>query len=167
MVVDTSPAGPAPIVAIASPVERATITDFTDVVGTVSSADLLSWRLEAREVGTDAFTRIATDTVEVSGVLGQFDPTLAMNGLWELRLTATDNGGQTTSASVFVVVKENLKIGHFTVSFVDLDIPVVWPPDPHHPNLRQPRQDERETSEFGWRMDLSDDRGVGERRPRA
>ena len=98
VVVDTTPPGPAPFVEILSPTERATITDFTDVVGTVTSSDLLSWRLEARQVGATEFVRIATDTVEVSGAtLGIFDPTLAMNGLYELQLTATDNAGQTVA----------------------------------------------------------------------
>ena len=155
VVVDTTPPGPAPLVAILSPTERATITDFTDVVGTVTSSDLLSWRLEAREVSATEFVRIATDTVEVTAAtLGQFDPTLAMNGLYELRLTATDNAGQTVAVSVFVVVKENLKIGHFTVSFVDLEVPVSGLP------IRITRTyDSRDKKlgdfGFGWRMDLA------------
>ena len=32
------------------------------------------------------------------------------------------------ATSVFVVVKENLKVGHFTVSFVDLEVPVAGLP---------------------------------------
>ena len=155
VVVDTTPAGPAPIVAITSPTEGSAITDFADVVGTVTSSDLLSWRLEARQVGATEFVRIATDTVEVSGAtLGVFDPTLAMNGLYELQLSATDNAGQTVAVSVFVVVKENLKIGHFTVSFVDLEVPVSGLP------IRITRTyDSRDKRQgdfgFGWRMDLS------------
>ena len=123
--VDAAPAGEIPVVEISSPTERQGITDFTDVIGSVSTADLLSWKLEARQEGTTDFIRIANDTVEkMSEVLGTFDPTLAMNGLYEIRLSATNTAGQTAAISVFVVVKENLKIGHFTLSFVDLEVPV-------------------------------------------
>ena len=90
--VNPAPPGPPPTVEITSPTERQGVTDFTDVIGTVQSPDLLSWKLEARQEGTEDFTRIASNNVEVvGGVLGQFDPTLLMNGLYEIRLTATDN----------------------------------------------------------------------------
>ena len=144
VVVDTTPPGPAPLVAILSPTERATITDFTDVVGTVTSSDLLSWRLEAREVGATEFVRIATDTVEVTAAtLGQFDPTLAMNGLYELRLTATDNAGQT-------VGRECVRRRQGKPQDRPLHGVVRRPrsarvraSDPDHSNLRQPRQEAR------------------------
>jgi len=111
------PLGPAPSVAIVSPTERQAVTDFTEVVGTVSSEALVSWTLESEG------TRIASGTTAVSnGVFGVLDPTLLQNGLHEIRLTATDTAGRTAVDTVFVVVKENLKVGQFTVSFVDLEV---------------------------------------------
>jgi hypothetical protein len=72
-----APAGPPPVVEIASPEERAAVTDFTDVIGTVRSDALLSWRLEYRKQGTTAFTPFAPGTTPVeNGVLGTLDPRL-------------------------------------------------------------------------------------------
>ena len=87
-------------------------------------------------------------------MLGQLDPTLLLNGLHELRLTATDNGGRTARATVVVVVRENQKVGHFTVSFVDLEVPVAGQP------IRVTRTyDSRDKGKgdfgYGWRLDLS------------
>ncbi|MCP3997913.1 MAG: hypothetical protein GY722_23060, partial [bacterium] len=72
----------------------------------------------------DAVT-LATGTAPVSGgALATFDPTLLLNGLYELELTATDVQGQQVSESIAVSVEGQMKIGHFTLSFVDLAIPV-------------------------------------------
>jgi hypothetical protein len=143
------PLGPPPSVAILSPTERQAVTDFTEVVGTVSSDALLSWVLESEG------RRIATGTTPVSNaVLGVFDPTLLRNGLHEIRLSAMDTAGRTAVDRVFVVVKENLKVGHFTVSFVDLEVPLSGLP------IRITRTyDSRDKRKgdfgFGWRLDLS------------
>jgi hypothetical protein len=143
------PSGAPPTVEIVTPTERQGVTDFTDVVGTIASDALLSWTLD---VGT---SRIASGTTPVANaVLGTLDPTLLLNGLHEIRLTAKDTAGRTSVDSVFVVVKENLKVGHFTVSFVDLEVPVSGLP------IRVTRTyDSRDKSfgdfGFGWRMDLS------------
>ena len=94
--------------------------------GTVASADLLGWKLEHRLRGEGAWTRFASGTTPViDRRLGQLDPTLLMNGIYEVRLTATDNAGRAAQASTIVVVRDNLKVGNFTVSFADLEVPVA------------------------------------------
>src|SRR5207249_8363459 len=60
--------------------------------------------------------------------LGTFDPTLALNGLGQLILTATDTASQRSSSTLNVVVEGNQKIGNFTVSFTDLTVPVAGIP---------------------------------------
>src|SRR5262249_47323875 len=82
-------------------------------------------------------------------------PTLLRNGVYELRLTATDTANRSTAVSRFVVVRDNQKVGQFTVSFVDLEVPVAGLP------IRATRTyDSRDKGEgdfgFGWRLDLSD-----------
>jgi len=150
-----TPVGPPPVVAITSPAERAGITEPVEVVGSVSSDTLFSWRLEYRQVGEPSFIRLASGNTPVANeALGIFDPTLLLNDLYEIRLTAMDRGARTTSTSVQVVVKENQKIGHFTVSFVDLEVPVSGLP------IRVTRTyDSRDKRlgdfGFGWRLDLS------------
>jgi RHS repeat-associated protein len=58
-------------------------------------------------------------------VLGQLDPTLFLNGIAYLRVSATDTfGATTTSEPRTVVLTKNQKLGQFTVSFKDLEVPL-------------------------------------------
>ncbi len=72
-----------------------------------------------------------------------------------MRLRATDQAAQSTSTSVFVVVQDNFKVGHFTVSFVDLEVPVAGLP------IRITRTyDSRDKRlgdfGFGWTLDIEE-----------
>ncbi len=148
-------AGAPPSVSIASPLGGARISEPTAVVGTVTSSDLFLWKLEHRLRGEGDWTAFATGTTTATNaVLAKLDPSLLMNGLHEVRLSATDNGGRTERATVVVVVRENLKVGHFTVSFVDLEVPVAGQP------IRVTRTyDSRDKRKgdfgYGWRLDVS------------
>jgi RHS repeat-associated protein len=147
--------GPAPTVEIASPQGGGRITEPTNVVGTVTSGDLFGWTLEHRLRGEGEWTVFARGAAEATNaVLGQLDPTMLPNGLHEVRLSATDNGGRTGRATTVVVVRDNLKVGHFTVSFVDLEVPVAGQP------IRVTRtydSRDKRIGDFGhgWRLDVS------------
>ncbi|MGH9462398.1 MAG: PKD domain-containing protein, partial [Vicinamibacteria bacterium] len=153
VVIALEPSGPPPTIAIVSPTEREGVTDRRDVEVT-TDVDI-TWTLERRRPGED-FVVFATGTVSSpGGIIGEFDPTLLLNGLYEIRLTAADEAAQTVATSVFVVVKENLKVGHFTVSFVDLEVPVAGLP------IRITRTyDSRDKRlgdfGFGWKLDIED-----------
>jgi YD repeat-containing protein len=67
---------------------------------------------------------------------------------------ATDVAGRSAAVSVHVVVRDNLKVGHFSVSFVDLEVPVAGLP------IRVTRTyDSRDKGKgdfgHGWRLELS------------
>ncbi len=71
-----------------------------------------------------------------------------------MRLTATDKSGRSASTVTQVVVKENFKVGHFTVSFVDLEVPVAG--IPIQVGRTYDSRDKR-AGDFGpgWRLDVS------------
>ncbi len=147
--------GAPPSVSIASPAGGARLSQPTDVVGSVASADLLGWKLEQRLRGEGAWTTFAAGASAVSNAaLGQLDPSLLVNGIYEVRLTATDNAGRSAQATTIVVVRDNLKVGNFSVAFVDLEVPVAGQP------IRVTRTyDSRDTRKgdfgYGWRLDVS------------
>ena len=164
-----SNAGLPPEVAITSPANAAVVTAPTDVIGTVKSDLLEQWTLAYRLKGeTGAFTTFATGNTPVTnGVLGKFDPTLLLNGLYEIELTATDFQGQSVSISIDVAVEGNLKIGHFTLSFVDLEVPLAGLPIQV---IRTYDSRDKRLGDFGigWRVRVSnvrlqEDGPVGER----
>ncbi len=134
-----------PVVQINLPLDGDIITAPTNVIGTASSTLPLSYELQYRlkpaddslsasggegqgEVAVDSglWTILASNTVSVvSNALGVLDPTLSLNGIYELRLTATDISGRTaTTDPITVIFDRNLKIGQFTISFNDLAVPV-------------------------------------------
>ena len=130
---------------LSAPLEDARITAPTPLTGYVGSAALQSWavdyRLKAPEgVPGEAWITVASGTASVGtpdaagnpaipGVLGTFDPTRLINGLYELQLRVTETTGViTTVGPVPVLVEGNMKIGAFSVAFEDLKIPVAGIP---------------------------------------
>ena len=117
--------GPPPTVAFTAPLDLGVVTEPTEVTGTVDSDRLESWTLTAQPKGDGPPVILATGTTPVADApLGSFDPTLLLNGLYQLELTATDFQGQQVTAQISVTVEGQMKIGHFSLSFVDLAIPV-------------------------------------------
>jgi RHS repeat-associated protein len=118
-----------PIADISSPTNTTRITSITNIIGTATSAYLDYYILQYRsaEDVSAPWTTFATgsNSVAAGGVLGVFDPTLLRNGSYDLQLIVVDLVGQSeVSFPVTVTVTDNLKIGHFTMSFTDLQIPV-------------------------------------------
>jgi len=118
--------GPPPAVDLLAPADLAEVTAPSVVTGTVTSDLLQSWTLGYRPSGDPGpFTQIGAGTTPVTAAtLGTFDPTLLLNGLYELRLQATDFAGQIVEDSITVAVDGQQKVGNFTLSFTDLDVPV-------------------------------------------
>lgn len=121
-----------PVVTISSPLDGSTITNRTNFVGSVSEGSV--WRLEY-SLNTDAgsaaqtWTTIASGSTAVTnGLLGTFDPTLLVNGIYTVRLRATNAGGQISENSVSALVEGDLKVGNFSLSFTDLSVPVAGLP---------------------------------------
>jgi len=121
---------PAPTVTITAPADDASVTEPTIVTGSVSGgAWVLEYSLGSDDNPNNRFwTQIASGNGPTSGTLGTLDPTMMLNGLFDLRLSATDQYGQTSRTKVSVIVEKNLKVGNFTVSFTDLSIPVAGVP---------------------------------------
>ncbi len=114
---------------ITSPAEQAEVTQPTPVVGTVSGSGLVSWTLRARaQAGGDWIVLTQSTTAVTAGTLGTFDPTLLENGLYELELRASDIRGEETIVTRTLLVEGQMKIGLFTLSFVDLEVPLAGIP---------------------------------------
>ena len=114
-----------PTAVISSPDDGTTITAPTDILGTATDANFLKYTLSIAPAGETDFTVIHTGTSAVADdVLGQFDPTLLLNDLYTLRLTVFDRGGNISIAEQSYQVDGNLKVGLFTLTFTDLQIPM-------------------------------------------
>ncbi len=108
-----------------APLDLDEVTAPTDVVATIEGDDIESWTLSYKSAeGGDAVVIATGNGAVTNETLGQFDPTLLLNGMVDLVLTARNAAGQTASQKITVVVGGQMKIGHFTLSFVDLAVPV-------------------------------------------
>jgi RHS repeat-associated protein len=123
---DTTP----PTAIINLPTDAQEITMPVAVSGTATDeTQLVAYRLEASEAGKNQFFLLESGAAPVTnGVLGNFDPTRLLNGFYDLRLTAEDASGNSSTDSVTVEVDGAAKIGHFSLSFDDLVIPMAGIP---------------------------------------
>ena len=106
----------------------------TDLLGTIldDTPDVIwTLTLSPAEDGLGNWTRtIATGNglVPTTDTLGLFDPTILANGSYLVTLSATDAGGNTAIDREYIDVDTDLKLGNFSLSFTDLDIPVAGLP---------------------------------------
>ena len=146
--------GPPPTVAFTAPLDLSVVTQPTEVTGTVDSDRLESWTLSAQPRDDGPPVILATGTAPVADApLGTFDPTLLINGLYQLELTATDFQGQQVTDSISVTVEGQMKIGHFALSFVDLRVPVSGL-DLEIVRTYQSRDREQRDFGVGWHLDI-------------
>ncbi|MDD6072554.1 MAG: hypothetical protein PUC12_17350, partial [Clostridiales bacterium] len=108
---------------ILSPEPESTVKVKTDICGTVSDEQGLSYyTLEYKMEGADSYTLICRGTEPVEEeVLGTLDTSLLENGRYVLRLTAVDNGGNCTRVEQGLNVEGNLKVGNMSIGFTDID----------------------------------------------
>ncbi|MDZ4384162.1 MAG: RHS repeat-associated core domain-containing protein, partial [Nitrospirota bacterium] len=113
-----------PVVSITSPANNVEINGPTNIVGSVTDLSLIGYRLEMAPAG-GSFTVFATGTSPVTnGVLGLLDTTLLANGMYEVRLVAEDSSGNISSLTRDLQISGQNKVGMFTISFMDLSVPV-------------------------------------------
>ena len=109
---------------IIGPEDRSSVTTPTEIIGTVTADGFIYYVLEYACVGDDAYTEIAKGTEPVEdGVLGIFDTTLLTNGWYTIRLTGYGSNYHTVD-EIALLVEGQMKIGNYSVSFRDMDIPV-------------------------------------------
>ncbi len=130
--------GAVPGVAITSPADGSMQTGgapgsspVIPIVGSVSGSSLSAWTLAYRPVaGDDAdegnWIPISAGTAAqpAGSVLGTLDPTLMLNGQYQIELTAYNTAGQSDSALVTILIKGDQKVGYFTLSYNDLTVPI-------------------------------------------
>ncbi len=119
----------APSAIITSPANGGEVTTQADVIGTADDEHFLKYQLAYAPAGETDFTPLASGTVPVTnGVLGRLDPTLLLNDLYDLKLTVFDAADNQTSTIVTVQIAREQKVGVFTLTFKDLDLPLAGVP---------------------------------------
>ncbi|MCZ7358032.1 MAG: DUF2341 domain-containing protein [Candidatus Methanoperedens sp.] len=118
-----------PTVGITSPADDSKFSFPTNITGTASDANLISYRLEYSAKDKNEFITFAGGNSSVTnGVLGKLDPTTMRNGLYDIKLTAEDASGNTAYVIKTYQIDGEMKVGAFTISFNDLTVPMAGIP---------------------------------------
>jgi RHS repeat-associated protein len=143
-----------PTVSITTPATDSELTAPVEIVGTASDDTLVSYKLEYSPREENTFTIFAEGSSDVvNGALGTFDTTVLLNDLYDIRLTAIDINGVSSSVQVVYGVAENLKVGNFSVTFQDLAIPVAGIPIVIN-RTYDSRNKKKGDFGIGWSLDL-------------
>lgn len=114
---------------ILAPADGAVVTAPTEIVGTVEGETIASWTLSYRRLPDGTPMALAADSGSVvNAPLAELDPTLLLNGLYEIILTGRTETGQTGSVRSTVSVEGQMKIGHLRLEFLDLNVDVAGLP---------------------------------------
>lgn len=140
----------APVVTLTTPNDDAVITAPTKVLGAVTDVDVAGWKLTLIDKNGTSSKVLATGTGAVSGELGTLDPTLLLNGQYVVVLQAWDVGGNEGKAFRSVVIDGEMKLGHFSLTFEDVSIPVMGMPITVSRTYDTRRSHERLDFGFGW-----------------
>ncbi len=121
-----------PVVSVLQPMLGDEVTAATDVIISVTDdGDLSNWRLVTFERGSapSEFLVLAegTDTGE-NMTAASFDPSLLFNGQHVIVLQAFDTAGNESQDNVVVSVDGDLKVGNFSFTIEDVNVPLAGIP---------------------------------------
>ncbi|MDQ5844764.1 MAG: Ig-like domain-containing protein, partial [Acidobacteriota bacterium] len=145
-----------PTVEITGPADGSALTEPTLITGSISNGDwVLEYGLNSLDgAANQLWTQAASGSGPVTNnSIATLDTTLMLNGIYSVRLRATDSYGQTSFTSIAVVVEKNFKVGHFQVAFSDLNVPVAGLPIEV---IRSYDSRDKRTGDFGvgWTLGL-------------
>lgn len=152
-------------VLITAPADRSVVTAPTNIVGTVSVSGMTKYTLayapvQQRNPSDPAYQSVeytvfkeSTQSVN-NGVLGVFDPTLLPNGHYTILLTV-ETGSAPITRELTLSVEGELKVGNFSMNFVDMDIPIYGFPLSVIRTYDSRVKDVRGNFTYGWDMKLS------------
>ncbi|MCT7981582.1 putative Ig domain-containing protein, partial [Laspinema olomoucense] len=146
-----------PIVELSPTLGDKPLTNFTDIIGTVTDDNLTKYVLSIAPASGGEFVEIASGNSQISNAkLGDFDPTLLQNDTYILRLTATDESGNSASTEQMVDVAGELKLGNFRLSFTDLEVPVAGIPINLTRTYDTLTTNQSDDFGYGWRLEFRD-----------
>ncbi|SFK25795.1 putative Ig domain-containing protein [Lysobacter sp. cf310] len=142
-----------PTLTLTAPADDAVVTAPTTVTGSVQDADLAGWKLFLVDRDGSHAQQLASGTTAVSGALGQLDPTRLLNGQYVVVLEAWDSAGHQSKAFSSIVIDGEMKLGHFSLSFPDVSIPVMGIPITVTRTYDTRRSHEKLDFGYGWSVD--------------
>ena len=141
------------------PADGATITGPAPVGATIApkpDKTIASWKVIARPADTtDTPVTIGQGTGTPPATLGTFDATLVANGTWLVTTIVGCAGGATSSTSTSIIVEGRLKVGDYSVTYEDLNVPVAGIPISVRRTYSTLNRHHDGDFGYGWNLDVS------------
>ncbi|MEX1232941.1 MAG: putative Ig domain-containing protein [Planctomycetaceae bacterium] len=133
------------------------VAEPLDILATVADdVAIASYTLTLISHETGKQFELATGNAAVDHeIIGRIDSTLLANGVYTLELKAMDTGGNTATDSRVVEIDSDLKMGNFSLTFTDLEIPLGGLPITVTRTYNTLDADEQGDFGYGWSLDLS------------
>ncbi|MGY6553333.1 MAG: putative Ig domain-containing protein [Wenzhouxiangella sp.] len=114
-----------PVALISAPISGQVALEPVEIIGTVFDEQLVRYELALSPAGQGSWTLLNQGISNVDGeVLGVFDPTVLLNGFYDIRLRVLDAGGNESTDEITVQADGEQKAGLFTLTFTDLSLPL-------------------------------------------
>ncbi|MDR0380502.1 MAG: S-layer homology domain-containing protein [Oscillospiraceae bacterium] len=143
-----------PDVEITSPPEGAVLTAPTDIMGFVTDNGLVRYTLQYALAGSSDYTMLAEGVEPINGKLAVFDPTLLENGFYQIKLTGY-GARYNISDEIVVSVEGDMKLGHFSIEFSDMDLPLRGFPLTINRTYDSRSRKRSDDFGYGWQMSFS------------
>jgi RHS repeat-associated protein len=155
------PAGAAPQVSLLTPLphpdyDSTEITAPALVTGSVLDIDLTRWELGFQDLNGGPIIELAsgTSSFEASDI-ATFDPTRLLNGQYQLVLQAWDAAGHRAIDVRVLRVTGDLKLGHYSITFEEVSIPVAGIPVAVTRTYDTRRRMDSLDFGYGWTVDAN------------
>ncbi len=156
-----------PVINLTSPQPGAVVTTLTDIVGSITDDNLQFYRIDYGRADLVDVNQPAADDPDyrtlasgnanaVDAVLATFDPTMLINDDHVIRILAQDLSGNVSAKTLPLSLDGQLKLGEFSLDFVDLNIPVAGIPITVTRSYDTRNANESGDFGFGWTLSVSD-----------
>jgi Bacterial Ig domain/Cadherin-like domain len=154
----TAAGGPVPTVTCTAPADGSRVSAPVGVAASVAppaGQTITQWTVTARNVDRGVPFVLASGTGQPPATLATFDPTLVVNGAYQILTTAVaSGGGGTTTCTSNVFVMGDMKLGDYTTTYLDMETSIAGFPVQV---LRTYDTKDTRQGDFGvgWRLELS------------
>jgi RHS repeat-associated protein len=144
-----------PTLDISSPADGQIITEASSVVVTVDDINLAAYELTMWPANRPQNPQLlAQGTQNITNMpIATIDTSMLVNGQYILNLKASDVNGNTSSVGTSFIVDGNLKVGNFSFTVEDLNIPLAGIPVQVSRTYDSRRRSEKRDLGYGWTID--------------
>ncbi len=148
----------APTAIIEAPTNLDKVTGLTSIIASISDANLVEYQLYLSPASNYADRTLIAEGLSQKATeeIATLDPSMMVNGLYHLTLIATDTGGLTGSAQIAIRIDGDLKVGNFSFTVEDMNIPMSGLPIRVTRTYDSRRKAEDLDFGYGWSLSYQD-----------